>query len=511
MKTFACLIAITFLLCRSSAICHAQQSSTPATLENLLDGPRLPPLPPSNGGVETPRQPVPDLADVEQSRNLIKQAFEDDYKSAADNPEPLIQKLLVAADKSEKNSQKYAMLLEAIEAAIMGGDHSRAIELVDIRASQFQEDGVNARLQLMARILTPKAKTDPDVLRQVYVHAVDTAKQGVAEDNSDGAKAAAAIAISVAKAMQSLGKSKKIPGLAAEGEANLEESREMLATVQKRLSLLRAYQESVDVLATNPQSPEANEVVGRYRCFVIDDWQAGLGNLAKGNAPELKRLAEAELEACAAQPSDVKKILAVANGWWSVAEAVDFAEAKKTKKHAIALYETIAERLSDPLEVAIARKRMASTDVSVANGTKVLIWNGSTRRMWQNVKDSEQVNLVLMNRGRVVLVKKDLVLNRGTEDGVSVVTEVPVPDSMKFDVVRIEITKWAGAGGGLNEVEVISRGRNIALNCPTQGSGAHDGRFPVSRVTDGSKDMESGTWYLRDSTPGWVEIELPKK
>jgi hypothetical protein len=76
-----------------------------------------------------------------------------------------------------------------------------------------------------------------------------------------------------------------------------------------------AFDKQKAALATldrNAADPEANLVVGKYQCFIRDDWKNGLGPLSRGGDAALKALAEQELAA----GTDAQAKAALADGWW---------------------------------------------------------------------------------------------------------------------------------------------------------------------------------------------------
>lgn len=371
MRSLVCVLAITSPACFNATICLAQQAAGPVAPVNSPDAPGRPPSDlPAKDTDGPPPQVAPDDAAVKEAQELIKQVYEDDYKAAAKTPEPLIQKLLAAAEKTEEPARKYAMLLEAVEVAVLGGDHGRAIELIDVRASQFGEDGVEARLMLLAKLLTPKTKTDSEALATLFSHAIDTAEQGLEEGKPGGAKAAAAVAVSIAKAMQTLGKSKKLPELLNSAEKKLAEAQSLASKIQKRNSLLNAYQEALEELKAASDSPKANGVAGRWRCFVLGDWREGLPNLAKSDIEEIKEVAAEDLAVTSTQPPDPKKVAAVAGKWWNAAERVDPDDAEALKRHAGELYRSVADAIVDPLDSALAKKRAAQFEDGGTEGRR---------------------------------------------------------------------------------------------------------------------------------------------
>ena len=65
------------------------------------------------------------------------------------------------------------------------------------------------------------------------------------------------------------------------------------------------------ILAKNPDDPAANLLVGRYFCFLKEDWDNGLAYLSKSSDRAVKAAAAAD----AANPTDAKAQLAVADAW----------------------------------------------------------------------------------------------------------------------------------------------------------------------------------------------------
>jgi hypothetical protein len=302
---------------------------------------------------------VPDPEAIDRAVELIRQAYEEDFQRVGDMPEPLIQKLLVAAAQTEEVARKYAALLEAQQVAVTGGDFGRAIELVDIRATEFDIDAAQGRLDLLAKLLTPKAKTDPDLLSTLYVHCMETAETAISAGNATAARAAADMAVGIGRSLQLLGRARKLPDLVSDGEDKLREAQDLVKTIQKRAAAIKQVEEARRMLATTPDDPQANACVGRYLCFVADDWQAGLQLLAKGPTSEAREIAVSEIGLPKAVRLDTQQVFVLAGRWWKLSESDDVSrdEAIVIKKHAGAIYGVIVERLQDPLESQLARTR----------------------------------------------------------------------------------------------------------------------------------------------------------
>lgn len=370
MRSFVCLLAVLSLISGGSTSCFAQQTTGPATLENLLDAPDRPPLNPTAKDKDTPFPPVaPDEAAVKEAQDLIKQAYEDDYKAAAKNPEPLIQKLLAAAGQTKDPVRRYAYLISAEEAAVTGGDYGRTMELIDIRAGEFAIDGLQSRMDRLAEFLTPKAKTDPAALARLYEHSIETSERGVKQDSLEQAKAAAEMAASIAKSIFLTGKAKKNDGVADDGEAKQTQARALVKDIERRAGLFAEYQKALETIKAK-EDPAANGVIGRYLCFAVGDWKRGLPFLAKGDQKDLADVAGEELRVFADGTPDAKDVFSLAGKWWAAADAKDVPDSLETavRSHAGGLYESIWERLDDPLDKAVAQKRMRDAPAAQASG-----------------------------------------------------------------------------------------------------------------------------------------------
>ena len=90
------------------------------------------------------------------------------------------------------------------------------------------------------------------------------------------------------------------------------------ASEKKELQLLN---DALLKLKTSPADPVANRIVGRHRCFVLDDWGSGLPMLATGDDTGFKSVARAEL----AVPTEAAAIIALGDAWWQLSESCECA------------------------------------------------------------------------------------------------------------------------------------------------------------------------------------------
>jgi len=119
-------------------------------------------------------------------------------------------------------------------------------------------------------------------------------------------------------------------------------------------------------------------------------------------------------------------------------------------------------------------------------------------------------NILLYAGARAVWEVKDV--DVPWKAGVDCCVTSDIPAGLRFDKIRVEITKWPGIGGGLSEIQVFDGKKNIAENCKTTGSSLNQVHSPEN-ATDGitSSWEWQKMWVLPFGQPGWVEIDLTKK
>jgi hypothetical protein len=111
-------------------------------------------------------------------------------------------------------------------------------------------------------------------------------------------------------------------------------------------------------LKAQPDDQPANLLVGQFLCFSKGDWVVGLPYLAKGAAPELRKLAAADL----ARPKAASERKEIADGWWDVAHRYALAPSKLPRSNLqsrAALWYQRAFSGLPPLDQRLADARIA--------------------------------------------------------------------------------------------------------------------------------------------------------
>jgi hypothetical protein len=367
-ETWTLLTAVGWVLCLYGRVCAAEQDG-PATRERLVGSPASAALTlhptPSPAAL---RLEVPDRSATDEACRLIKQAYADDYESAELNPAPLIKKLLDAASQTVDPARKYAFLIEAEEAAVAGNDLARAMELIDVRASGFKIDVVASRVERLTAALTPQAKKNLVVLSALYDCAVSTAARGQEQDSLKQAESAAELAGAIARAFLIASKAKPATSIKQDWEARQRDARSLVKQIQRRAKMYADYERALETLAETPDDPGAQGVAGEYLCFERSDWKKGLGHLAKSDRDDMNAIAASEIRLMEEARPEPQHVFDLAARWWIAADAKGLSASAQAsvKQHAASLYGLVLGSLKDPVDKALAKKRIQEGDPKTA-------------------------------------------------------------------------------------------------------------------------------------------------
>ena len=255
-----------------------------------------------------PKKPaVPSEEALKKAEVALKAGpLKDDFQSA-DRPSrkvALARKLIARGIAGEDDpAGAYAALKLALDLGSELPDTDVAFAAIDGMGRTFDLDPVAAKVDVLETILKAKAAIVA-VNRGPWLEKVLTlAQEAVAAEKPDSAERLVLIARPMSKAgRDSVAMAKRVQTLARQVEV----AQQIQAEVQKARQRLEAQ----------PDDPEGNEALGRYLCFLKDNWEEGLPRLAKSAEPGLKLLAQTEL----ANPVFVDQQFTLANDWWTLAE-----------------------------------------------------------------------------------------------------------------------------------------------------------------------------------------------
>ena len=171
------------------------------------------------------------------------------------------------------------LLRTARDLAAQAGDVSVTIEAIDQIAANYDLDP----LEMQAKAVTKLSKSASAVTAQrdlvdAIATIIDTA---INKDEYAVARQLAGLAVTVARKT-------KEPSLLKTAVARSKE-------IDEDAAAYKEAQESLKLLEEKPNDPDANLVVGKFKCFIKGDWQNGLPFLFRSNDATFKDLAEKEL------------------------------------------------------------------------------------------------------------------------------------------------------------------------------------------------------------------------
>jgi hypothetical protein len=267
------------------------------------------------------RSPVPDKAAQEKALAQLKDAMKDDF-SQAKSPEAQIALAMRLAQLAEQETRKdpvtgYVAADQSLQIAVRQCNIPLASQLVGGFVSHFDLDAWKLRSTTLTQL--GHAAKNPDQKVSLAKAALEQIDKAVADDRIE-------IAVELAATANFLSAQVKDPAL--------RDIAKEASDLTKRIE--RGAQEAkvaTDALAANPKDPDASVVVGKFKCFLKEDWKFGLPLLAQGSDEALAKLAVAD----AADPSDSADQAKLADQWWDLADkrAADKSDAGRKDEWAI--------------------------------------------------------------------------------------------------------------------------------------------------------------------------------
>ncbi len=261
-----------------------------------------------NGGSKSgSRKPVPSAEAQQKSLKQLKEVLKNEYAQAK-TPEgqlELARKLgKLAGETSDDAAAQYVMAMQGLDMAVKYCDPRLASDFVAGLSTNFDLDGWDLRVKTLLQLCQIAKKPETRaLLAQGAYGLVDTA---IAENQFDHAIELATASMNLAAAI------KNFP--------LREQAREAGERAKQLQKQSRDYAAASEKLATEPNNVDANLIVGRFQCFVDDDWDSGLPRLVKGSDGPLHEVALQEMKF---PPTDPTAQMNVADLWWELAEKSD--------------------------------------------------------------------------------------------------------------------------------------------------------------------------------------------
>ncbi|HTQ39173.1 MAG TPA: trypsin-like peptidase domain-containing protein [Pirellulales bacterium] len=287
-------------------------------------------------------------SDNEQAnaKRTISELYKSDY-DAAKTPtarSALAKKLIeVGNDTKDDIAAQFVLWRSAKNIAVRAADYDLAAAAINKLDDRFSIDALSMKVEALESVVAaPEAVPNYQKLLPV---ADSLLTEAIGCERFDMADRACAKAVDFAQKLE---------------DANIAAH---TGSRQKELSNIEAAFKEVapalQVLQTQPLDPDANLAMGRFRCFVKNDWVKGLPMLARSQNEALMQIAKKDLS----NPEDPTAQVALADEWWSLAEA-DKDEVKAAMRMRAAFwYQKAIPKLSG-LTKEKAERRAASVTVT---------------------------------------------------------------------------------------------------------------------------------------------------
>lgn len=284
---------------------------------------------------------VPPEAARARSRKMFSDLFARDLADhSAAGRRSLAQKLLDASARvADVPADQFVLMAASVQAAEEAGDLDLCCRAAETMAQAYDVDGLqvasDAALKMTLRSDGPAGAGN----MTAGLNLVD--RLAAAEDYT-----AASRLLRTLRA-------------AAPDPTSLAEIRAKASRIEMERIGAERVAPFIKTLATTPRDPAANLAVGRYYCFIKEDWDRGLGFLANGSSPHLRAAAALDL----AGGNTPEKQIQIGNAWWSVSEGESGPAQLAIRRRAVSAYKAATQGGNvTGLEGVLVAKRIAAVE-----------------------------------------------------------------------------------------------------------------------------------------------------
>jgi len=301
--------------------------------------------------------PVPGENARSRASQLMRDTFEADLAQASTPAakSDLAKRLLsVASEINDDPAGRYVILEAVTGLAMDSGNLATGLDAIDTMARSFAIDAWSKKIDWLATC-ADSAK-NAEQRRLAATEAFTLAKKADEASQFDVADRLCKLAASEGKKAAPFPLMKQVRLLDAE--------------ITKRLAAFKVYETAIQKLAADGGDRQANLDAGRYECFVVGNWNAGLVKLAASSDTSLQALAAKDLAA----PSAPEQQVDVADGWHDLAESEVGPTAAHVHRHAADWYEKAVQNATGLLKTKAERRleesRAAATTAESKSGSR---------------------------------------------------------------------------------------------------------------------------------------------
>ncbi len=311
--------------------------------------------------------PIPAEEALEKAREQFQSLIGDDLTKPRKPEEAGFAATVLlkhAAEREVEPPVLYLLLSEAQRLAVQGGRLEPAFEAIAELAQRFDVNSQELEKSCLADVMrlakTPQAR---QVIVEDALALVDRMlKKGRYDIASDLHDAALATVQKITN-----------PTL-------LKEVRSRTTEVKDFRKQWDAAQAATEKLKSAPDDAAAHLALGRFHCFVLADWDAGLPHLVKGSDSALRAAAELDVRS----PGDSGDRLNLADAWWDLAEKSPMPAKLMLMERAALWYERVPKaeqgtsqvRITPRLDKLAEVRRTAGPALTKRHPLDALHWQG---------------------------------------------------------------------------------------------------------------------------------------
>jgi hypothetical protein len=297
--------------------------------------------PPGAGSTISPaKAAVPDVAVLSEALKLVREAHGPDFVAAkkAEEKAALANKLLREASGEKDALSRFALLSLARDSAVDAGDFTLTLKVIGEIDRIYLVDVLKLKVDAVALVV--KALRTVEDRKQLIAQFSELIDQAIAIDRFDSAKQMADLTLIQARLTTD-------NALVREATLHVQQVREFEHAFGE-------VKPALTILVEKPTDPVANMTVGRYRCYMLGDWETGLPMLALANESAAKTLATQEL----AGPKSPDEQAKLGDGLWDLSDKEDGTAKKRLQEHASGWYLQAVDKLEGIAKLRV-EKRLA--------------------------------------------------------------------------------------------------------------------------------------------------------
>lgn len=244
---------------------------------------------------------LPGTAEQQKAVDAVREIYGDQWRAAttAQEKTALVRKLIADADGTKDDAAgRFVLLRTARDMAAQIGDVALVREACEKLEAAFHVGDMRTEA-LKALGKSVRGRDGYTALTEL---ALDSLARDIEAERFDSAEACLSAA---EESVRRTGNS-TLARRVADERKKLDAQAEAWAKAE----------EARKVLEDSATDPEANEVVGRYLCFVRGDWERGLPHLALATDSQLVTRAADDLK----RPTDPEAQVALGDAWWDLDE-----------------------------------------------------------------------------------------------------------------------------------------------------------------------------------------------